>query len=233
MRCCARASRRTPTRCFRASPADVQAIWEQAASQGVIPAALTAEIPAAVTRVHPGPQRQPAAVRRSRRRACPRSDEMLRPRCPRRRSRSSSPGSTCEHQGEPWSGLWPAVDAAVRRQPSPGGFGSWASCTTSPSTTSPWSTALLAAEKGSRRSPPRTSPRSGYYDAAKWAPLIGTAIPPSIPGGTAAEQAANYAELLAAQVRVSFPTATLADQVKAGVIPVTGNAGTADRWPTS
>ena len=69
----------------------------------------------------------------------------------------------------------------------------------------------------------------GYYDAAKWAPLIGTAIPPSIPGGTAAEQAANYAELLAAQVRVSFPTLTLAGKVPAGVIPVTGNADIASR----
>ena len=38
-----------PNTLLRTSPADVQAIWEQAVSQGVIPAALTAQIPAAVT----------------------------------------------------------------------------------------------------------------------------------------------------------------------------------------
>ena len=92
----------------------------------------------------------------------------------------------------------------------------------------PLVTALLAAEKGAPQSVADLA-TLGFYDEAKWAPLIGTAVPPSIPGGTAAEQAANYAELLAAQVRVSFPTLTLAGKVKSGVIPVTGNASIATR----
>ena len=54
------------------------------------------------------------------------------------------------------------------------------------------------------------------------------AIPPSVPGATADEQAANYAELLAAQVRLSSPTGTIADLIQAGTIPVTGSADTAD-----
>ena len=52
----------------------------------------------------------------------------------------------------------------------------------------------------------------GYYTPAKWAPLIGSSIPPGIPGADADEQAANYAQLLAAQVRIAFPTAVMADQ---------------------
>ena len=93
----------------------------------------------------------------------------------------------------------------------------------------PLVTGLLAAEKGN---PPKSMAdlaTLGYYEAAKWARLIGTAIPPSIPGSTAAEQAANYAELLAAQVRVSCRTLTLAGKVAADVIPVTGSTGIAGR----
>ncbi len=84
---------------------------------------------------------------------------------------------------------------------------------------------------GGRSRPAHLSPgpgRRGYYDPAKWAPLIGASIPPGIPGADADEQAANYAQLLAAQVRIAFPTAVLADQVPRGILPVAGTAQIAE-----
>ncbi len=72
----------------------------------------------------------------------------------------------------------------------------------------------------------------GYYDPAAWAPLIGDAIPAGIPGADAGERAGNYARLLAAQVRAAYPTGVLAEQVRRGIMPVTGTpdlaAGVAD-----
>jgi FHA domain len=64
----------------------------------------------------------------------------------------------------------------------------------------------------------------GYYDPAKWAPLIGASVPPGIPGADAEEQASNYAQLLAAQVSVAFPTAVLADQVRRHIVPISDTA---------
>ncbi len=67
----------------------------------------------------------------------------------------------------------------------------------------------------------------GYYQAAKWQPLVTGAVPPQVAGATPAEQAANYAELLAAQVRLAFPTAVLADMVTRGAVPVQGTGDVA------
>jgi len=210
---------------LRTSPADVQAIWEQATSQGVIPAALTAQIPAALTNYTALSASQllsatPAAGLST-------LDQMLQATLPDATQRQQFAQLYVQYTGNP-DGLW----AAVGKQ-----FG--AALTTQLQFTGQLYfltinneslvAGLLAAEKGN---PPKSAAdlaTLGYYDAAKWAPLIGAAIPPSIPGGTAAEQAANYAELLAAQVRVSFPTLTLADKVRAGVIPVAGNATIAGR----
>jgi hypothetical protein len=64
--------------------------------------------------------------------------------------------------------------------------------------------------------------RRGYYDAAKWAPLIGSDIPPQITGANTDERARNYANTLAAQVRISFPTAVVSDMVRRGIHPVNG-----------
>ena len=63
----------------------------------------------------------------------------------------------------------------------------------------------------------------GYYDAAKWTPLIGNSVPPQIPG----QSAANYSQLLAAQVRLVYPTAVAADQVKRGIFKVSDSAAVA------
>ncbi len=54
----------------------------------------------------------------------------------------------------------------------------------------------------------------GYYNAAKWTPLIGDSAPSQIPS------VAHYAQLLAAQIRLTYPTAVAGDQVKKGVFTV-------------
>jgi hypothetical protein len=214
-----------PNTLLRTSPADVQAIWEQATSQGIIPAALTAQIPDAVTTFTALSASQLLSAASAG--GLSTLDEMLRATLPDTTQREQFAHLYVQYTGNP-DGLW----AAVLKQ-----FG--ADLTTQlqfmgqlyflVNDNEPLVTGLLAAEKGN---PPKSMAdlaTLGYFDAAKWARLIGTAIPPSIPGSTAAEQAANYAELLAAEVRVSFRTLTLAGKVAAGDIPVTGSTGIAGR----
>ena len=82
--------------------------------------------------------------------------------------------------------------------------------------------ALMAAENSALGSIGDVAAR-GYYDPAKWTPLIGSDIPPGIPGADIEEQSSNYAQLLAAQVRIAAPTAVLADQIRRGILPITDN----------
>jgi hypothetical protein len=57
--------------------------------------------------------------------------------------------------------------------------------------------------------------KGGLYRAERWQSLIADGlIPASIPGKDAAEKKSRYAELLAAQVRLGFPTAVVAQMVK-------------------
>jgi len=209
---------------LRTSPADVQAIWEQATSHGVIPAALAAQIPGALANytVLSGSQLLSAAPAAG----LSTLDQMLQATLADTTQRGQFAQLYVQYTGNP-VGLWSAVTqqfgAAVAGRLQFTGQLYYLTINNEPLVT-----ALLAAEKDTPQSAADLA-TLGFYDAAKWAPLIGTAIPPSIPGGTAAEQAANYADLLAAQVRVSFPTLTLAGKVRAGVIPVTGNATIASR----
>lgn len=82
--------------------------------------------------------------------------------------------------------------------------------------------ALMAAESSALGSIGDLAAR-GYHDPAKWTPLIGSDIPPGIPGADIQEQSSNYAQFLAAQVRIAAPTAVLADQIRRGILPLTDN----------
>ena len=90
---------------------------------------------------------------------------------------------------------------------------------------------LLTAFYNAEKQTPLTSPLDlasrGYYDPAKWQPLIGTSIPTQIPGAFTSEQQTNYANLLAAQVRLGFPTAVVADLVRQSKLPIQGTADVA------
>ena len=187
---------------FRASADRAQGVWEQAAKQGVIPAELAAEIPDAVqafkalSAAHLLTTAHPAGLSTL--------DEMRPPPLPEAAQREGFARLYAEHQGN-WSNFWTEVDrqagtSATERLRLLGQL----YCLTLYN--EPLVTALLTAETAAARRSAADLAARGYYNAARWTPLIGAAIPPSVPGVTADEQAANYAELLAAQVRLSFPT---------------------------
>jgi hypothetical protein len=209
---------------FRADPPVVQAIWEQAAKQGIIPAALTAEIPNAVRNF------QTLSAARLLTAAPPVGlstlDEMLRSTLPDTAQREQFAQLHAEHAAN-LAEFWPALEQQFGA-PATERLRFMGQLYLLTLNNEPLVTSLLAAEARSPLQSTADLAARGYYDPAKWAPLIATAIPPSIPGATAQEQATNYARLLAAQVRLSFPTTTLASQILTGVIPVVGTSDTAN-----
>ncbi len=62
----------------------------------------------------------------------------------------------------------------------------------------------------------------GYWRAAKWAPLVGSAIPKEIEGSTIEHRRSAYAEYLAAQMRVASPLGVIAEMIQSGALPVPG-----------
>jgi len=66
----------------------------------------------------------------------------------------------------------------------------------------------------------------GYHRAEPWSQLLtaDVPIPKEIPGDRQETRRANYANYLAAQVRLSYPTAAIAQMVKSGALPLTGAA---------
>ena len=214
----------SPDSLFQASPATVRAIWEQAVAGGVIPPALAKEVPSAVTRFQAISAARsldappPAGISTLR--------EMISVTLPEARQQEQFAQLYARYQGD-WAGLWDAAGQA---------FGSEA--TTRLQVTGqllyltvnnqPLVAALQAAENDSPLASPLDLVGRGYYDPARWAPLIGSSIPPEIPGADADEQTANYAALLAAQVRIAYPTAVAGEQVRRSILPVPGSAEVAE-----
>ena len=210
---------------FRATPAAVQGIWEQAARQGVIPQALADEVPNAVrsfqalSAAHLLTAAPPVGVSTL--------DDMLRTTLPEETQREKFAQLYAQHQGD-WEIFWAATEQQVGALATEKLrlMGQLFYLTVN---NEPLVSALLAAEA----KPPLTAMSDlaarGYYDPARWTPLIGAAIPPSIPGADADEQISNYAQLLAAQVHLSYPTAVLASQIRSGLMPVVGDADIAER----
>ena len=208
---------------FQISPATVTAIWEQAASSGVIPQALAEEVPAATASF------QAISADRSLDATLPVGLSTLREMLqvpvfglPKQANPERFAQLYTQYQGD-WPTFWNAVDqafgTAVTANLQLAGKLYYLTINNEP---------LVSALTTAEANPPLASTSDlasrGYYDAAKWAPLIGASIPPGIPGSDVDEQASNYAQLLAAQVRVAHPTAVLADQVRRGILPVPGSA---------
>ncbi|HEV2451110.1 MAG TPA: neuraminidase-like domain-containing protein [Streptosporangiaceae bacterium] len=208
---------------FRVSPATVEAIWSQAAAHGIIPAGLAQEVPSAVqsfqaiSAAHALIAPPPMGISTL--------QEMVAPALAAESQRQQFAQLYTQYQGN-WSKFWPAVDqrfgTATRQQLQLMGQLYYLTINNQPLVS-----ALTAAEPAGALSSPQDLAALGYYDPAKWEPLVGGNVPPQIPGATPAEQAGNYAKLLAAQVRLAFPTAVLADQVRRGLLPLTGDSDTA------
>lgn len=199
---------------FQIGASSAQAIWQQAVTQNVIPQSLAATIPTAVQNF----QTLSAAHVLTTTPAVGLSSlqALIAPTLASSAQQQQFADLLAQNRDN-WASFWPAVQNA---------FGATATSQLQLvgqlSFLSLNNASLIAALNQAEPSLGAASDLAsrGYYSAAKWAPLIGTTVPPGIPGGTAGEQASNYASLLAAQVRISFPTAVLADQVKNGIIPI-------------
>ncbi len=215
-----------PASLFRTSPATARMIWEQAVANGVIPQALAKEVPAATANFQTISAAMaldlapPAGLSTLR--------EMLARTLPEPSQQNQFAEIYAEHQDD-WPGFWTAIGQAfgATRTAQLQLTGQLYYLTVN---NEPLVSALTGGDTKTRLPLASTLDlvSHGYYEPSAWAPLIGTSIPPEIPGDTADEQAANYASLLAAQVRIAYPTAVVADQVRRNILPTVGSADTAD-----
>jgi GH18 family chitinase len=210
---------------FQASPNAVQSAWGLAIKQGVIPQALAGELAGAVQTF----QTLSAAHTLD---AAP----ALGPSNLRQMLQAGLPGITpaqqttfsqlqVQYRNDPatlWTEVGKSLGATAANQLQLSGQLFYLTLNNAPVVT-----ALLAAEHQSPPSSALDLATRGYYQPARWLPLIGNSIPPLI-AGTGDQQRANYAQLLATQVRLSFPTAVVADRVKGGSFALSNSGVTPD-----
>jgi hypothetical protein len=205
---------------FSTSSQSVQAIWQQAITQGVIPQALSTQIPSAVESY----QTLAAAnlLTATSLVGVSTLSSMLSVRGLTPPQQTTFSQLYAQYSDDPptfWANVSKSLGAALTTQLQLDGQLFYLSLNNAPLVS-----ALYAAETaaGDLTSPVDLATR-GYYDASKWLPLIGNSIPAQVP----VQSVANYAELLAAQVRLSFPTVVAADQVKRGIFPIADTAAVA------
>jgi Putative peptidoglycan binding domain len=187
---------------FQASPSGVQAIWQQAISQGVIPSSLQSSLTTAVQNF----QALSAAhnLTMAPKLGVSTLQALVAPILTSSSQQTQFANLLSQYHDD-WSKLWPAVTTAfgapLTQQLQFAGQLHFLTLNNAP---------LLAALNRAESQNPLKAPLDlatrGYYDASKWSPLITGSVPPNMPGATPAAQAASYAEFLAAQVRVAFPT---------------------------
>jgi hypothetical protein len=207
---------------FQVSPKTVQAIWQQAIKQGVIPQSLASDVAGAVQRfqelstAHTLDAKPPVGISTLR--------EMLQASLTDPGQQQQFAALYVQHRDD-LAGFWEHLrgslgDAAVKQLQLNGQLFYLTLNNV------PLVQALVAAE---RQNNPLSSTLDltlrGYYEPKKWASLISAAmpIPAQIPG-TGDQQRNNYAELLATQVRLSFPTAVVADLVQRGTYPLSDSS---------
>ena len=198
---------------FQTPSSTVSAIWTQAAAQGVIPRSLTAQIPQAVQTYQ--------ALAGSHLLTMPPKlglstiHDLVTPILSSTAQATQFASLLATHAGD-WTALWSAVDTAfgtaTRQKLQLVGQISYLTLDNAP--------LLTALTKAETLTAPIDLAAKGYWDPAKWTPLIGQSVPAAVPGASAQEKATNYAAWLGAQVKLSFPTATLAQQVQSGTVPL-------------
>ena len=205
---------------YRADSASVAAIWKQGIAQGIVPAQLEADIPAAITRFQELSARQllagPAIAGRSS------LSEMLAVSLPDADAAQHEQFARLhiQHQGDP-SAFWDAVqtsfgEPAAKRLRLDGQLG-FLTLNNAPLT------ARLHAAAPTPLTDPVNLIEQGYHRPDAWLALLGDdAVPPEIAGADAPARRINYADVLTTQLRLSYPTATLAAMVKSGETPTLG-----------
>jgi Neuraminidase-like domain/Salmonella virulence plasmid 28.1kDa A protein len=90
----------------------------------------------------------------------------------------------------------------------------------------PLAQALRRTAGGDGLSDPLQLAQLGFHRASRWDEVLtpNMPVPKEIPGDSAATKLANYKEYLAAQIRLSYPTASVAQMVKSGDLPLLGAA---------
>jgi hypothetical protein len=207
-----------PSAVYLTAPTTVEAIWQRAAKEGVIPAPLTDRIPAMVEQFSKVAAKHlldapPAAGVSS-------LKDLLTTALPDNEEQRRTFTNLYVRFGDDPDKLWDQVkgslgDATAQRLRLTGQL---AFLTLN-------NAALIgklhaAAGPGGLKAPGQLV-AAGFHKQAKWRQVIATdAIPPEIPGKDDAEKRDNYAALLAAQVRLSFPTAVVSQLVAANETPV-------------
>jgi FHA domain len=200
------------------APAMVRAIWRQACRQAVIPQSLAADLTSAeanfqaISAARAFGAFPPAGI--------PALREMLPAIITDEAQQEQLTQLQAEHEGD-WAGFWAAVEQALGAVPA-NQLQVLSQLLHLAAGDRALVAALMAAENSALGSIRDLAAR-GYHDPAKWTPLIGSAVPPGIPGADIEEQSGNYAQFLAAQVRIAVPTAVLADQIRRGILPITDN----------
>jgi peptidoglycan hydrolase-like protein with peptidoglycan-binding domain len=203
---------------YRASPQTVQAIWQQAIAQNVIPASLQAQIPSALA-VYQALSVANTLIAKS---AVGPSvfKDILQISLTDPAQQQQFMQLYVQHQDDN-AGFWSAVQTTFGADKTKELelVGQLTRVTFD-------NGVVIEALHNAEQHAPLTSlldlVSRGYYEAVKWGPLIGTSIPSQFPGATVDEQRANYADLMAARVRIGFPTAVIADRVAKGELPIQG-----------
>lgn len=210
---------------YQASPQTVSAVWQQAISQGIIPSALAGEVPGALQAF----QRLGAAHALTAKPLIgisPLKDLLQLTFGTNEQNQQQFAGLYTQYQHDLpafWLEAQKAFGPAVTKRLQLDGQLGYLTLNNA---------GLIGrlhdAEKQSPLGSTLDLAQRGYYQAAKWQPLLDAAVPDQIPGATPEERRANYAELLATQVRLTFPTAVVADMVLKGAAPVAGAADVRD-----
>jgi peptidoglycan hydrolase-like protein with peptidoglycan-binding domain len=203
-----------PDTLFKTGAPTVQAVWTKALAQNVIPSALSSTVPKAVATFQTlaGAHRLTVAPKIG----FSRLEDLVTPILTGEGQPQQFAELLTQHSGD-WTSFWSdvgkAFGAATQQKLQLLGQLSYLTIDNAP---------LLAALTTAQANAPLTAPidlaSHGYWDPKKWAPLIGSSIPPAIAGANATEKATNYAQVLAAQVKLAFPTASLAGQITAGTV---------------
>ncbi|HXA29002.1 MAG TPA: neuraminidase-like domain-containing protein [Candidatus Angelobacter sp.] len=211
-----------PVQLHLTQPATVQAVWQQAIAQRVIPQALEQDIPAALQQFQAVAANHlltaPARVGPST------LGDLLHTTFGNDPARAGQFASLyVQYQDQPeklWSQVEQAFGADTAARLQLDGALAYLTVNNAP---------LVAALHNAQRDRPVLTAGDlvdrGYADASAWSALLQDVQPPDgIAGTTVDEKKANYAELLAAHVRVGFPTATVGHMVGTGTLPL-GDAG--------
>ncbi|GAA3788758.1 neuraminidase-like domain-containing protein [Streptomyces phyllanthi] len=204
---------------YRTGVGKIEAVWREAIDRGVVPRAVEAELPAALTAFEEQSvsrilQANPAGTSSCGDlldRTFPADDDNKRAFA---RLQIAAP----EGGGPFWESVESSFGPETRRRLQLDGRLAVLTLNNAPLIN-----ALHTAEEQHPDGPLTTTEdlaRRSYFRPERWLDVLGDTVPDAVPGTAPQERRTNYAHFLAAQVRTSFPTASVAAKVSEGDLPV-------------